>query len=195
MTTTRARNHLIAAPDERSELRVGVLAILFAHLCDLVSTYIRTPDLAHEVSPLYLKLGQHGIEGWAVMLGLKGVAVLVSVILFAYYIRQRRSFYPTEAGVSFHDFLHHVHGHKAMRRRDGSWRGPSPKLLMVWMAFTVSIGSAAYAYFLAVHNIMNMAWLSWMADAAAPGVIFMVMAIVFWYTLHVDYLHETHRQE
>lgn len=194
MTTARARHPLIAVPDLRSELRVGALLILFAHLCDLVSTYIRTPDLAHEISPLYLKLGEHGLEGWSVMLGVKGVAVVLSVALFAFYIRQRRSFYPTEGGISFHDFLHHVHGQKAMRRRDGSWRGPSPKLLMVWMAFTVSIGGAAYAYFLAVHNIMDMAWLSWMADAAAPAVIFMTMALAFWYTLYVDYLHETPRE-
>jgi uncharacterized membrane protein len=57
------------------------------------------------------------------------------------------------------------------------------------MAFTVSIGSAAYAYFLAIHNLLGTPLMTWMAETVAPFAIFIVTAVVFWRTLYSDYLH------
>lgn len=163
---------------------------MFAHVCDVVSTYLRTPDLAHEVGPLYIMLANLGLGGWAGLLTVKALAIVLTSGLFVLYVRQRRSFYPAEAEMPFHDFLHYAHGKNAIRsRKDERWLAPSPKLLAVWMAFTASIGSAAYAFFLAVHNILGTPLLAWMAVAAAPGAIFMLTAIVFWRTLYEDYRH------
>jgi hypothetical protein len=170
-----------------SEIRLGVMLIVFAHACDLLSTYLRTPDLSLEVSPLYLRLASAGLGGWPALLGMKLVVVAASCGMFAFYVRTRRRFYPASAGLTFHDFLHHVHGQDALRDAQGRWKAPSPRLLVIWMCFTVAIGSAAYAYFLAWHNIWSTHLLQWMADAVAPAVIFMVSAVVFWQTLYGDY--------
>jgi len=170
-----------------SELRLGILLIVFAHTCDLVSTYLRTPNLALEVNPLYLKLAAVGLGGWAALIGMKLVVIVASCAMFAFYVRTRRRFYPEDAGLTFHDFLHYVHGKDALRDSQGRWKAPSPALLATWMCFTVAIGSAAYAYFLAWHNIWSTHLLVWMADTVAPAVIFMVSAIVFWQTLYGDY--------
>lgn len=171
----------------RSELRLGILLIVFAHACDVVSTYLRTPDLSLEVSPLYLKLAAAGLGGWAALLGMKLVLIVISCAMFAFYVRARRRFYPEVQGLTFHDFLHYVHSKDALRDSRGHWKAPSPALLFVWMCFTVAIGSAAYAYFLAWHNIWSTSLLAWMADSVAPAVIFLVSAIVFWQTLYGDY--------
>lgn len=171
------------------ELRVGALLIVFAHTCDLLSTWWRTPDLEHEISPGYLLLESLGLSGWPWMIALKVFAVLLTFALFAFYVRRRRGFYPAEPGRSFHEFLHDVHGVRALRRRDGQWVAPSPLLLAIWMSFTVSIGTAAYAYFLAIHNVLGTSLMSWMAETVAPFAIFVVTAVVFWRTLYHDYLH------
>jgi hypothetical protein len=176
-----------SSPSKWRELSVGLLLIVFAHACDILSTYLRTPDLSREVGPAYLLLVSKGLGGWGALLGIKLVGVLLSVSLFVYYMRNRRYFYPPDEGMIFHDFLHYTHGKEALRGRDGRWLAPSPKLLAVWMAFTVAIGTAAYAYFLAWHNIMATPLLTRMADSLAPAAIFMVSAVVFWQTLYHDY--------
>lgn len=177
----------LVPPDTRTEMRIGLLLIVFSHACDLLSTYWRTPDLSREASPAYAALSQAGWSGWSALLMLKVVGVLLTAALFVFYIRKRRDFYPAEAGRSFHEFLHDVHAQKAMRRPDGSWVAPSPMLLAVWMAFTASIGSAAYAYFLAIHNMLGTPVLVWLANSVAPAAIFMISAIAFWRTLYHDY--------
>ena len=176
-----------AATSGASEFRVAVLLILLAHVSDLVSTYLASPDLAREANPVYLALAQHGWGGWPSLVGLKMVGIAGSVFLFAFYLRARTDFYPSRPGLSFHDFLHHTHGHNPIRRRDGRWVAPSLRLLCTWGAFTFAIGSATYALFLAVHNLMGTPLVYWMADAAAPGIIFMVTAFVFWHNLYSDY--------
>jgi len=179
----------IVPSDTTTEVRLGMLLILFAHACDLVSTYIRSPDLAKEVGPLYVAFDRIGWGGWQTLLSMKALGVIIGLGLFFLYVHKRRSFYPDQADRTFHEFLHDVHSKDAMRRRDGRWVAPSPMLLIVWFAFTVSIGSAAYAYFLAVHNMLGTPILAWMADGPAPGAIFMITAFVFWRTLYYDYGH------
>ena len=163
------------------------MLMVFAHACDIVSTYVRTPDLASEVGPLYVRLAALGLGGWATMIAVKLFGVVLSVSLFIYYVRGRRRFYPTEPDMNFHDFLHYTHGQNALRGRDGRWLAPSPGLLALWMAFTVAIGSAAYAYFLAWQNMIATPLLTWLTDSAAPAAVFLVSAIVFWHTLYQDY--------
>jgi hypothetical protein len=173
----------------RSEVRFALLLIVFTHTCDLVSTYLRTPDLSLESSPLYLQMVQWGLHGWPVMIGVKVFGVLLSLYLYIHYVRTRSHFYPAEPGMPFNDFLHYVHGIDALRRRDGSWVAPSIRLLSMWMGFTIAIGSAAFAYFLAMHNMLNTHLLRWMADGAAPAATFIVVALVFWHTLYASYRH------
>jgi hypothetical protein len=173
----------------RAEIRFAMLLIVFTHTCDLISTYMRTPDLTLESSPVYLQFVHWGIHGWPVMIGVKTFGVLLSLALYTHYVRTRAHFYPPEPGLSFHDFLHHAHGVDAMRRADGSWVAPSPLLLFMWTGFTVAIGSAAFAYFLAMHNMINTHLLRWMADGAAPAATFIVVALVFWHTLYASYRH------
>lgn len=177
------------ASDVRTEVRIGLLLIAFAHACDLLSTWLKTPDLSREVSPAYLALAHLGYSGWPVLLGLKIVGVALTAALFLLYVRKRRIFYPEEPGRSFHEFLHDVHGYRAVRKPNGQWVAPSSMLLSVWAAFTASIGSAAYAYFLAIHNMLGTPALVWLADGVAPAAIFMLSAIAFWRTLYYDYSH------
>ena len=177
----------LAPVNRRSEFRLGTLLILFAHACDFVSTYIRTPDLSREVGAGYLLLAHWGFGGWAAVIALKATAVVLSVLLFLFYVRSRRVFYPQERGLSFHEFLHRTHSHKAVRRADGSWMMPSPRLLGVWASFTIAIGSAAYAYFLAMHNLIATPLLLWGATSVVPGIIFFVTAVLFWRSLYDDY--------
>lgn len=172
-----------------SELRVGAFLIVFAHALDLLSTWSRTPDLRDEIGPGYLALREMGLEGWPWMIALKLGAMLITFGLFAFYVCRRRRFSPAETGRTFHEFLHDVHSVGAIRKAGGQWVAPSPLLLAVWMAFTVSIGSAAYAYFLAIHNLLGTPLMTWMAETVAPFAIFIVTAVVFWRTLYSDYLH------
>lgn len=176
---------------ERIEYRVGLLLIVFAHVSDLCTTFLRSPDLALEVGDMYVILGRYGLSGWPTLLTLKLVAVLFSAGCFVFYLRERRAFYPTDAGMSFNDFLHYTHGQNPVRRADGRWIAPSMRLLAIWGAFIASIGTAAYACYLAVQNIMNLPFLCRLSEDWAPGVIFMVTAIVFWRTLYVDYQYMT----
>jgi hypothetical protein len=187
LSETPGLGHGVEFTDWRAEVRLGALLIVFAHACDILSTYLRTPDLSLELSPLYLRLAAAGFGGWCAMLSMKLVLVLLSCGMFAFYVHRRRSFYPAERGLTFNEFLHRVHGKDALRDSQGHWKAPSPRLLVVWMCFTVSIGSAAYAYFLAWHNIWATSLLAWMADTVAPAVIFLLTAIVFWQTLYGDY--------
>ena len=173
--------------DMWSEFRLAILLIGFAHLCDLVSTYFGTPDLTLEVSPLYLLFVSNGISGWPVMIGIKFFALVTSIWAFRYYQLKRCYFYPETTGQSFHEFLHHTHGIDAMRRPDGSWIAPSPHLLGIWAAFVYSIGSAAHAFFLTMHNLFMTPFVSQMAEGIAQGITFFVLACVFWYTLYRDY--------
>ena len=173
--------------DPRFELRLGALLITLAHSCDLLSTYLRTPDLAREVGPTYVFLASHGLGGWACICAIKGVAVLLSIALFAFYVYTRRAFYPAAPGLSFHDFLHHTHSVRAIRRRGGEWVMPSPRLLAIWSAFTLAIGSAAYACFLSVHNMWGTHLLAQVATNVVPAIIFVVTAVVFWHSLYDDY--------
>lgn len=184
-----AQGSVLTSRAARAEVRFAVMLIVLTHACDVLSTYLRTPDLALERSPLYLQLGEWGLSGWPVLGAIKLFGVVLSVWMYAYYVRTRSDFYPSEPGQSFHDFLHYAHGVNAVRRADGSWVTPSPQLLMMWMAFTVSIGSAAYAYFLAVHNMLNTEFMAWMANGAAPAATFIVVALVFWHTLYTSYRH------
>lgn len=108
----------------RAEIRFALLLIVLTHACDVLSTFLRTPDLALEASPLYLYLGHWGLSGWPVLLGIKVFGVIVSAWLYAYYVRTRSTFYPPEPDQSFHDFLHYAHGVNAVRRADGSWVTP-----------------------------------------------------------------------
>jgi len=175
----------------RAELCIGMLLIVVAHTCDAVSTYISSPDLAREMNPIYLKLAGLGYGGWPTLLTLKGTGVIVSLGLFAYYLRNRRHFYPESPGASFQDFLHFTHGKDAVRRKDGRWLAPSTKLLGLWTAFTISVGSAAYAYCLAIGNLLLTPILTpvmlQIADVVAPAAVFMLTAVVFWRTLFEDY--------
>jgi hypothetical protein len=123
------------------------------------------------------------------MIGVKAFGVLLSLCLYIYYVTTRARFYPPEPDMPFNDFLHYVHGIDALRRPDGSWIAPSPRLLFMWTAFTISIGSAAFAYFLAMHNMINTHFLRWMAEGAAPAATFIVVALVFWHTLYASYRH------
>ena len=94
----------------------------------------------------------------------------------------------------FNDFLHSVHGVNPVRRPDGSWVMPSPRLLAIWGAFVFSIGSAAHAYFLAIHNMLLTPLVNRMADGVAQGITFFVIACVFWYMMYKDYQREVPEQ-
>lgn len=176
---------------DRAEFAVGSVLIVFAHLCDAVSTYISSPDLAREINPLYLKLDALGYGGWTTLLTVKAIGVAASVMMFSYYIAQRRRFYSERPGVSFAEFLHFTHGKDAVRRRDGSWVAPSVRLLGILLAFTVAVGSAAYAYCLAIGNLLLTPYLTpvviLVSDVIAPAAVFMLTAVVFWRTLYDDY--------
>lgn len=187
MSTQLVQGQASAVGWLRGELGTGILVIILAHACDLASTYLRTPDLAHEVSPTYLALVARGYGGWGALLTIKSFGVLLSIGLLAFYLRNRGRFYPTERGLSFHDFLHHAHSVNAVRLEGGRWLTPSPLLLLIWLAFTTSIGSAAYAYFLAIHNLLGTPLLEGLAGTVAPGAIFLVTAVVFWRLLYDDY--------
>ncbi len=188
-----ATTHKPAASSDlaRAEFAVATVLIVFAHVCDAVSTYISSPDLSREVNPLYLKLDALGHGGWATLLTVKGIGVVLSVVMFSYYVGGRRHFYPERAGASFSEFLHFTHGKDALRRGDGSWVAPSPRLLGLWMAFTVAVGSAAYSYCLAIGNLLLTPYLTpvviRVSDVVAPAAVFMLTAVVFWRTLYDDY--------
>ena len=166
---------------------MGMLLIVFAHLCDLVSTYLASPDLSGEVGQGYVALASWGFRGWPAIFAIKLAAVTLSLGLFWLYVRTRREFYPREPGMDFHHFLHATHSYRAVRRADGSWVMPSPKLLGIWACFTVAIGSAAFAFFLAMHNMLDTPLLTLGAQSVVPGIIFLVTAVLFWYSLYRDY--------
>jgi len=187
MTATETRPEGPAPKGVGRELAIGIALIVLGHGCDLWSTYLACPDLSRESSPLYLKLASLGLSGWPTVLWTKAIGALVSSALFGLYLRNRRRLYPDVSGQSFHDFLHATHSRGAIRRRDGSWVAPSPALVGLWLAYVAAMGSAAYALFLSIHNIVGTPWMERMAQTVAPGAIFIAIAIVFWRGLYRDY--------
>jgi hypothetical protein len=194
-----------------TEIRLATLLVIFSHACDALSTYIQTPDLRDEAGPLYVRLAELGYGGWPLLLGMKAFVCVLSMGLLALYVAHRRSFYPSEPGMSFHQFLHYTHGKDALHWKNGYWLAPSPRLIAIWMAYIGAIGSALYALALALTNTWYLPAQRWLQDspAAAPlaaviqrigpeaflrglegavmAAVFLATAALFWQALYRDY--------
>ena len=67
-----------------------IVMIVLSRCADLVSTYLVTPDLAHELNPFVTVLG----SGWLGLILISVFAALILSVMVAQHFRYSRTFYP-----------------------------------------------------------------------------------------------------
>lgn len=164
------------------EFTTMALFVLLGHSLDLLSTYIQNPSLSREVGGLWLKLVSLGRDSWPLLITYKYLYAAITILAYSLVMRARRRFYPERPGCNLHDFLHAMHGKEAVYRPDGHWIMPSPRLLLLWFVYIVTIGGAVYAWTLSIHNsVGSPPWLDLTGKLVTCVVCFFGFWTVAWH--------------
>jgi hypothetical protein len=142
-------------PHVRQEFLIVACLILMGHGLDLISTYAQNPSLDREVGFLYLRLKSVGLGTWPVLIGAKVGFAVMSIGTYGLLMCARRRFYPYRPSASWREFIYTTHMRDSLRDKTGRWMMPSPRLLLPWVVYIITIGAAAYAWVLALHNTVG----------------------------------------